>query len=1144
MLAASPSTSGHERIGRYEVLRKIATGGMAELFLAKQVGMEGFEKVVAIKRILAHLAYDEEFINMFRDEARIVAKLSHPNIVQIYDLGKSDDSYFIAMEYIPGRNLSSVAKKARARGEKMPPIYVARCLAQAAEGLYYAHTRKDIDGRPLQIVHRDVSPQNIIVSFSGTVKLVDFGIAKAATKIAHTRAGVLKGKYAYMSPEQIRGEETDARSDLFAVGIVLYELLCGRRPFEKDNSIQTLKAIVQDPHVDCRVHNPDIPDGLAAIIDKALEKDPSRRYQSAQEVQLALEDLVSSAPERCNNVTIANWVTNLFEEELSRERGGTVVFQGVGEVILPDVLDERAAEVAAQKAEPVVLSRGRGGGSVDTRPPIPAPSNSLVGRPGSMSSSGGRRGQMIEEGVIEREDDDGGWDDATVHGQEAANVDVDATIPPPSKSDHAYSDDKTEFAQKNKPQPPLETETELAVKRQSALGTDDVGFCEEVTLAPEDVPEAVLPEPEIQDGEAELLGPLDQRADDVDDPWDEATVGYPEGVAPIEADDDDDDGPVLARPAIPPAATRALGGLRGEHPSEDLAPLEDSQEEVASLWDDQTSNGASIDPVDGGGEPVLLGATPDLEVSGKLELDGFDLEPSHDQIADATVSQAALEGGDATIAQPSLADLPPDDDEDELPEGVSPELEANFNDDRTIGGPALVLARAASDGFSDDRTTTGLKNQDATVAGVQALPDDDDDDELGMADVSDDGEATVGADDEPVLPRSARGARAQDSDARTVAGNSVDYLAAGVNPPRGGLYDQDDTGAGIEIEIETRGTAPSAPPPKRGAQSLGAIRLSRQDAPAPAPATSKNNAPIQLDVDDDEGHGMPGDSVDLFGMELSREGDRSDKPPVQPTPLEDPGDDDPILPPSPREQYGSLLPKMPVPLNPPTPMATGPMAIGSTNVPPAALSLSQVLSHPSRARASGMVVLPKGPAPMPGARGPSVLGRQIREVVRTDTAPPGRASPSLGSGGLSSAPPPMLLDPYVAGESEPASVVGVVPVLEERGRGKRVWVGVLVALLIAAALTAAGYFVLPMLRRPGEPHLTIKTTPPGAQVLVDGVLQQGQTPLNITGLKPGTQYEIRLEKSGFEPASQTIVVPAGRPLIWQTALRPVGTPPP
>ena len=301
---------------------------MAELFLAKQVGMEGFEKVVAIKRILAHLAYDEEFINMFRDEARIVAKLSHPNIVQIYDLGKSNDSYFIAMEYIPGRNLSSVAKKARARGEKLPPQYIGRCVAQACEGLYYAHTRKDIDGRPLQIVHRDISPQNIIVSFSGAVKLVDFGIAKAATKIAHTRAGVLKGKYAYMSPEQIRGEEIDARSDLFATGIVLYELLCGRRPFEKDNSIQTLKAIVQEQHRDCRELNSDIPDALARIIDKALSKDPEDRYQNAQDMQVALEDFVSASPVRVNNIAISQWITELFQEELTREQAARSSFRG------------------------------------------------------------------------------------------------------------------------------------------------------------------------------------------------------------------------------------------------------------------------------------------------------------------------------------------------------------------------------------------------------------------------------------------------------------------------------------------------------------------------------------------------------------------------------------------------------------------------------------------------------------------------------------------------------------------------------------------------------------------------------------------------------------------------------------------------
>ena len=427
---------------------------MAELFLAKQVGLDGFEKVVAIKRILAHLAHDQDFVQMFQDEARIVAKLHHPNIVQIYDLGKSGETYFIAMEYIPGRNLSSVAKKARAKAEPLPPTHIARCISQACEGLYYAHTRDDTNGQPLEIVHRDVSPQNIIVSFSGSVKLVDFGIAKAATKIAHTRAGVLKGKYAYMSPEQIRGERTDARSDLFAVGIVLYELLCGRRPFEKENSIQTLKAIVQEEPVPCQSLNDDIPDVLAAIIERCLKKTAGERYQTAQDVQLALEDFVSSAPQRVNNLVISQWVTALFAEELSKKHGGTVNLPGVGDVVLPDpqnapgspaqpapahqapgsvssqptpinpaaaaalassVSASPAAALAAEADVPAV----RGGGSVSLKGPVAAPSTTRDARPLVDEIPAGRSG-LIREGIIERAAEDIiaeiSWDEAaTVH---------------------------------------------------------------------------------------------------------------------------------------------------------------------------------------------------------------------------------------------------------------------------------------------------------------------------------------------------------------------------------------------------------------------------------------------------------------------------------------------------------------------------------------------------------------------------------------------------------------------------------------------------------------------------------------------------------------------------------------------------------
>jgi len=231
---------------RYELLRLLATGGMAELFLAKQTALEGFEKVVVIKQILGHLAEDDEFVTMFIDEARIAAKLSHPNIVQIYDLGKSEGTHYIVMEYVSGRNVQHMINKTEEDNGLLPMEHVCRVMAGVCDGLYYAHSRKDYDGKALDIVHRDISPQNILVGFNGTVKIVDFGIAKASTQLAQTRAGVLKGKYAYMSPEQVRGAAIDHRSDIFSVGLVMYEMLTGQRAFERESSLETLKAIVQE----------------------------------------------------------------------------------------------------------------------------------------------------------------------------------------------------------------------------------------------------------------------------------------------------------------------------------------------------------------------------------------------------------------------------------------------------------------------------------------------------------------------------------------------------------------------------------------------------------------------------------------------------------------------------------------------------------------------------------------------------------------------------------------------------------------------------------------------------------------------------------------------------------------------------------
>ncbi|MFH1807327.1 MAG: protein kinase [Pseudomonadota bacterium] len=337
-----------ERIDRYEILRKIATGGMAELFLAKQTGLEGFEKAVVIKRILAHLAQDQEFVSMFLDEARIAAKLSHPNIVQIYDLGRADDTYYIAMEYVSGRNMAAVLRKARDTGIGLPIEHTAKVVAGVCDGLYYAHTRKDYDGTPLNIIHRDISPQNILVAFSGNVKLVDFGIAKASTQIAQTRAGVLKGKYAYMSPEQVRGDKIDSRSDIFAVGIVMYEFLTGQRPFERETSLKTLKAIVQEKPLNPRELNPEVPIEVVRILSRALEKNPDRRYPNGQEMQLAIEDYLDRAPRKSNNVRLSRYLYELFDDELNAD-GGTMIVKGIGELIVPTGASSEA--IAAPKVD-------------------------------------------------------------------------------------------------------------------------------------------------------------------------------------------------------------------------------------------------------------------------------------------------------------------------------------------------------------------------------------------------------------------------------------------------------------------------------------------------------------------------------------------------------------------------------------------------------------------------------------------------------------------------------------------------------------------------------------------------------------------------------------------------------------------------
>jgi eukaryotic-like serine/threonine-protein kinase len=229
--------------GPYTLLAKLATGGMAQVFLARQT-TDGQERLVVLKRILPHLAENEEFVRMFLQEARVAARLNHPGIAQIYDLGKVKDSYFIAMEYIHGEDFRRIVRQSTAEGRTLPIPLAVRMLIGACEALEFAHAKVDEAGKPLQIVHRDVSPQNLLVTFEGGVKVIDFGIAKAADSANVTRTGVLKGKYSYMSPEQAEGRRVDRRSDVFALGIILYELITQQRLFKRASDLATIQAVL------------------------------------------------------------------------------------------------------------------------------------------------------------------------------------------------------------------------------------------------------------------------------------------------------------------------------------------------------------------------------------------------------------------------------------------------------------------------------------------------------------------------------------------------------------------------------------------------------------------------------------------------------------------------------------------------------------------------------------------------------------------------------------------------------------------------------------------------------------------------------------------------------------------------------------
>ncbi|MDO8494255.1 MAG: serine/threonine-protein kinase [Deltaproteobacteria bacterium] len=308
-----------KQFGKYYLLEKLAVGGMAEIYKAKTFGAEGFEKLLAIKRILPHASEDKEFINMLIDEAKLSVLLSHANIVQVYDLGKVGTDYFISMEFIDGINLRDVLYRLREQTKKMPVDLAVYLASEICKGLDYAHRKTDDNNQPLEIVHRDISPQNILISYEGEVKIVDFGIAKAAMNISHTMAGILKGKIAYMSPEQAMGKSVDARTDLFSLGIILYESLTGNKLFTGESQFEVLKKI-RTTRIEAERLPNNIPEPLRKILAKILAFKPEERFATAGDLQVTLTQFLYSNYTDFSPRKLAAFVHDLFREKLDEKQ--------------------------------------------------------------------------------------------------------------------------------------------------------------------------------------------------------------------------------------------------------------------------------------------------------------------------------------------------------------------------------------------------------------------------------------------------------------------------------------------------------------------------------------------------------------------------------------------------------------------------------------------------------------------------------------------------------------------------------------------------------------------------------------------------------------------------------------------------------
>lgn len=347
---------------RYRVVEKIASGGMAEVFRAESAGLEGFKKTVAIKRVLPHLSEKKQFIGMFLDEARLSAHLSHSNCVQVFDIGVGDNTYFIVMEYVDGSDLKGIIEYQKKIGKLLPVEEACLICVRICEGLAYAHELRDSDGESMHIVHRDMSPPNVLLTRHGEVKIVDFGLAKANSQLEHSEPGVIKGKFSYLSPEAALGQDVDARTDIFAVGIILWELLSGRRLFLGDTDLETVRQVQAAKIPSIRQFNPHVSAELERVLAKSLAGDPQQRYSTARELGADLNAVMFSSGRSVSSFDLAGLVAPIWAERRAKKKIdarksiiGSLIDEALIEFTSLDGAEQRKSNTSNPGAAPLSL---------------------------------------------------------------------------------------------------------------------------------------------------------------------------------------------------------------------------------------------------------------------------------------------------------------------------------------------------------------------------------------------------------------------------------------------------------------------------------------------------------------------------------------------------------------------------------------------------------------------------------------------------------------------------------------------------------------------------------------------------------------------------------------------------------------------